>query len=311
MMLQNRMVVLVLSVLSSLILLFWIGFDSLVSGGTYTYQIFRMMSWDESRIVDLKLKLLADDEWKLHKLNMKYYKNECTDEHNNPRYAWISALNNDKYVLPTLVLGHLLNNLSCIRNKVVLVSHKVSRMGILALESVGFQVIYLDSDYFPTTPLDSLFEQVEANKLTAAYCSKPGVVDPCFNAGLVGMVPDPLIYQEVMEHWKQLSATSCPDDQRLLWYHFSNNDNWIPLSYSYNVRRERYFPMKSFHFAGHGREPRPWDWKDRPSDAELLAYDRQMDSVMDIISLWWKYLLVVVRDNELNEFWESVKYLTL
>ena len=69
--------------------------------------------------------------------------------------------------------------------------------------------------------------------------------------------------------------------------------------------------MKSFHFAGHGREPRPWDWKDRPSDAELLAYDRQMDSVMDIISLWWKYLLVVVRDNELNEFWESVKYLTL
>ena len=46
-----------------------------------------MMSWDESRTVDLKLKLLADDEWKLHKLNMKYYKNECTDEHNNPRYV--------------------------------------------------------------------------------------------------------------------------------------------------------------------------------------------------------------------------------
>ena len=46
------------------------------------------------------------------------------------------------------------------------------------------QVIYLDSDYFPTTPLDNLFEQVHPGKLTAAYCSKPGVVDPCFNAGM-------------------------------------------------------------------------------------------------------------------------------
>ena len=69
--------------------------------------------------------------------------------------------------------------------------------------------------------------------------------------------------------------------------------------------------MRSFHFAGHGREPRPWDWRDRPTDEELLTYDRPMGTVMDIIALWWKYLLVVIRDENLGEFWQSVKHLTL
>ena len=69
--------------------------------------------------------------------------------------------------------------------------------------------------------------------------------------------------------------------------------------------------MKSFHFAAHGREPRPWGWKTRPSDEELLAYDRPMNSVMDIIALWWKYLITVISENRLDEFWGSVKHLTL
>jgi hypothetical protein len=353
--LKKRIFVLMAAVLCSVVLLFFLGFgiDTLTSGLNYAHQIVKMISWDEYRSVDLKLKLQAEDELNLHKLHMKFYKSECSAEQNNPRYAWISALSNDKYVLPALVLGHLLNNLSCIENKVVLISHKVTQLGRSALESVGFQVevtegldcnymdrvyhrpeankgitgthtrllafnltrfdkvIYLDSDYFPTTSLDHLFDQVYPNKLTAAFCSKPGVVDPCFNAGLLGLVPNTETYHKVMEYWKQLSSTSCPDDQRLLWYYYANHDNWIPISYSYNVRRERYFPMKSFHFAGHSREPRPWDWKARPSDVELLAYDRPMNSVMDIISLWWKYLFTVIREYKLNAFWKSVKHLTL
>ena len=51
-----------------------------------------MMSWDESRSVDLKLKLLAEDEWNLHRLNMKYYKYECTEERNNPRYVLVPGI---------------------------------------------------------------------------------------------------------------------------------------------------------------------------------------------------------------------------
>ena len=60
--------------------------NNLVFTACYS-QVIRMMSWDEARSVDLKLKLLAEDEWNLHKLNMKYYKNECTEEQNNPRYG--------------------------------------------------------------------------------------------------------------------------------------------------------------------------------------------------------------------------------
>ena len=348
MMTHKRLFLLSVSVL--LMFLIWGSFDNLAILSNYSFMIIKTISWDESRI-DLKLKLAAEDEWALHKLNIKYYKAECTLADDNPKHAWITALNNDKYVVPTLVLGHLLDKLSCVRKKIALISDNVTPLGRAALESVGFElevtggmdcnymdrvynreisnkgipgthtrllvfnltrydkVIYLDSDFFPTSPLDSLFEEIQPGKLIAAYCSGPSKVDPCFNAGLVGMVPDTHTHQQIMNLWTDMSATNCIDDQRLLWLYFAHQDNWIPLPYSFNVRRERYFPMRSYHFARSGKEPRPWEWTSRPPDGELLAYNRPMHTVMDIVALWWKYLLTVVKENELDEFFRSVEHL--
>ena len=51
------------------------------------------------------------------------------------------------------------------------------------------QILYLDGDYFPLTSLDSLFDTIQPGKICASYCSKPGIVDPCFNAGQLLLLP--------------------------------------------------------------------------------------------------------------------------
>jgi len=311
----------------------------------YLVKVVDMISTDSSRVVQ-QSQYTADIEWRLHRYEMTF--STCRQGDDKESYAWLTALVNDDFVIPNIVMGHMLNKLSCYRTKIAIVSSMVSAESRDALSKVGFQVVekpgldcdtmdrhynrepsgkgylgthtrfwgwnmtqydkilYLDGDYFPLTSLDSLFDTIEAGKISASYCSKPGIVDPCFNAGLSGFVPDKKLLSDLITYWTEMSYYSCPDDQRLLWYFFANNDNWVQIPYSYNVRRERYYPMNSYHFAGGGKEPRPWLWAEHPSkDEAVQSADKPLREVMDLVRLWWRYFYEALDEYQLNQYWED------
>ena len=65
------------------------------------------------------------------------------------------------------------------------------------------------------TNIDELFDIPE--DFAAAPCSRPGVLDPCFNAGLLVFKPDSKYYHGIMKlWWKTTEKDTCPDDQQLL-----------------------------------------------------------------------------------------------
>ena len=99
-----------------------------------------MAATDQSR-TDMTVQMQAEDEWLLHRNHMDHYKSGCGSAAPRGKVAWVTALNNDKYVIPTVVLGHLLNRMSCVEDKVVLVGEGVSRLGRDALRKIGFTIV--------------------------------------------------------------------------------------------------------------------------------------------------------------------------
>ena len=96
------------------------------------------------------------------------------------------------------------------------------------------------------TNIDELFQITE--HFAAVPCSRPGVLDPCFNACLLLFKPDLKTYQEIMKLWRETTKKdTCPNDQVLLNGFYAHN-GWKEIPYAYNIRRIFFRPLKSFHY---------------------------------------------------------------
>ncbi|KAJ7387784.1 hypothetical protein OS493_001128 [Desmophyllum pertusum] len=171
------------------------------------------------------------------------------------------------------------------------------------------KIIYADVDYMLMTNIDELFDI--SDDFAASPCSRPGVVDPCFDAGFLVFRPDTKYYHELMNLWRQLATKqyTFPDDQVLLWHYYALAGNWKALSFSFNIRLIIYRPLNSFHFAGGPRyhPPKPWSAKCRPSRKEASDFNRPILVVDDMVIVFWKNLYELLKKYELEDWWRSSK----
>lgn len=100
---------------------------------------------------------------------------------------------------------------------------------------------------------------------------------------------------------------TCPNDQVLLWYYYVAEGNWKRLPYAFNIRRNIYRPLNSFHFACCS-PPKPWSAKCRPSRKEAEDYDRPILVTDDMILVFWKKFYELLRRYDLENWWRSTKW---
>jgi len=82
--------------------------------------------------------LTAQLHWEHFQLQAQFMDKICEskgDRRND--FLWLTALVNDEYAVPAIVLGHSIRTLSCVRNMVVLASDEVSYPTREALQKVG------------------------------------------------------------------------------------------------------------------------------------------------------------------------------
>ena len=167
------------------------------------------------------------------------------------------------------------------------------------------RIIYLDADYMLMTNIDQLFDIPD--DFAAAPCSRPGVVDPCFNAGLMVFRPDTKHYQQILSlWWKMTRQGTCPNDQILLWEYYVDVGNWKTIPYAFNIRRIIYRPLNSFHFAC-CRPLKPWSAECRPSRKEAGDYDRPVLIIDDMLLVFWKRFYELLGRYNLENWWRSTK----
>ena len=170
------------------------------------------------------------------------------------------------------------------------------------------KIIYVDADYMLMTNIDRLFDIPD--DFAAAHTSRPGVVNPAFNAGFLVFRPDSRYYQEIMKLWEDTTRKdTCPDDQVLLWHYYADSGNWKALPFSCNVRHHIYRPLNSYHFAGaqNYHPPKPWSAKCRPSRKEAHDYDRPVLVPDDMVLIFWKNLYQLLVKYSLEDWWRSTK----
>ena len=164
------------------------------------------------------------------------------------------------------------------------------------------KMIYVDADYMLISNIDELFEIPE--HFAAAPCSRPGVLDPCFNAGLLVFKRDLKTYQEIMKQWRETTEKdTCPTDQELL-NEFYADSGWKELPYAYNIRRIIFRPMMSFHYAC-CRPPKPWTSECRPSRKEASKFDGPIITVDDMTLLFWKNFYELIQQYNLENWWNN------
>ena len=167
------------------------------------------------------------------------------------------------------------------------------------------KIVYSDADYILMTNIDELFDIPE--HFAAVPCSRPGVVDPCFNAGLLVFKPDSKTYREIMKlWWETTEKDTCPTDQELL-NEFYADSGWKELSYAYNIRRIVFRPLKSFHYAG-SRPRKPWMEECRPSRKEARAFAGPIMTVDDTALVFWKNFYEVLLKCDLENWWRSTSF---
>lgn len=311
---------------------------------------------DKQRFLDNELEA-ALKEWRMYQLERQFGQEWCK-RNVKPRsdVTWLTAMVNDDFAIPALVLGHSIRTFSCQQNMIAFVSNKVSAGARKALERVGWdtrlvegmdcdwldarlgskqdtgffarpggnrikgthtrfhawnytefsKIIYVDADYMLTTNIDKLFDIPD--DFAAAPGSRPGVLDPCFNAGLLVFRPDTKFYQEIMDlWWETTKKDTCPNDQVLLWHYYADAGNWKALPYAFNIRRIIYRPLNSFHFAC-CVPPKPWSAKCRPSRKEAEAYNGPILVPDDMSLVFWKNLYQLLKINNLDEWWRTTKF---
>lgn len=162
------------------------------------------------------------------------------------------------------------------------------------------KIIYLDADLMLMTNIDELFDVPD--DFAAVPCARPGVLDICFNAGLMVFRPNFNDYQEIFRLWSETTKEdTCPDDQELLSMYFIASGNWKVLPYAYNVRRHVFRPMKSYHFAC--CKPKPWSADCRPSRKEAIDFNGPVLFPDDMVFIFWKNLYELLDKYKLNEWW--------
>ena len=313
---------------------------------------------DKQRFQENEL-VLAQKEWRMYKIESRFGQDWCKDNMKiRSNVTWLTALVNDLFVVPTLVLGHSIRTFSCQKNMMVFISEKVSEGARKALQSVGWEtrvveemdcdwldaklggdrnsglfgkplghrikgthtrfhawnyteyskIIYVDADYMLMTNIDRLFDIPD--DFAAAPSSRPGVVNPAFNAGFLVFRPDTNYYHEIMSLWEDTTRKdTCPDDQVLLWHYYADSGNWKALSFSFNVRLLIYRPLNSYHFAvaPHYHPPKPWSAKCRPSRKEAHDYDGPILVPEDMVLIFWKNLYELLVKYNLENWWRSTK----
>lgn len=168
------------------------------------------------------------------------------------------------------------------------------------------KIIYVDADYLLMTNIDELFDIPD--DFAAASCARPGVLDPCFNAGLLVLRPDVFYYEEIMKLWMDTTRLdTCPNDQVLLWHYYAGHGNWKALPYTYNIRRIIFRPMKSFHFACCFPQ-KPWLDKCHPSRKEATDFSGPILNVNDVVFVFWKNLYKLLTIYKLEDWWRSTKF---
>ena len=168
------------------------------------------------------------------------------------------------------------------------------------------KIIYVDADYMLMTNIDELFDIPD--DFAAAPCARPGVLDPCFNAGLLVFRPDSSHYQEIMKFWWETAVKdTCPNDQVLLWHHYADAGKWKALPYTYNIRRIIFRPMKSFHFAC-CVPPKPWSTDCRPSRKAVTDFNGPVLTVDDVVILFWRNFYNLLEKNKLDDWWRSTMF---
>jgi len=168
------------------------------------------------------------------------------------------------------------------------------------------KIIYLDADLMLMTNIDELFKLPD--DFAATPCARPGVIDLCFNAGLMVFTPDAKYYQEIMKlWWETTEKDTCPHDQDLLTMYFVDAGNWKALPYAYNVRRHVFRPMKAFHFAYGSRPPKPWSAECRPSRREARVFNGPILTLDDVVLVFWKNFYDLLTKYKLEAWWRSTK----
>ena len=262
-------------------------------------------------------------------------------------YAWLTAMLNDNYAIGAIQMGHMLKKLSCYQKMIVLVSNGVTVKTREALKAVGYEVklvealdcnwmdrqkgmkernlglpgtfmrfhawnytqyekiIYMDSDVLPVVSVDEIFDM--ETEFTASYCARPGIVDPCFNAGIIMFKPSTSHYNGLFKLWADLSkGKACPNDQVLLWHYYADNDMWTQLPYAYNVRRYLYHPLKMYHFAC-CLTKKPWQVKNKPTQADVARFKGPFTKPWDMVTMWWKYFYQALDEYKLNDWYNEIK----
>ena len=167
------------------------------------------------------------------------------------------------------------------------------------------KIIYVDADYILMTNIDELFEITE--HFAAVPCSRPGVLDLCFNAGLLVIKPDLKTYQRIMKLWRETTEKdTCPNDQVLL-NDFYTPGGWKAIPYAYNIRRFVFRPLKSFHYAC-CRPQKPWIGECRPSRKEANAFAGPIITVDDMALVFWNNLYEVLQKYDLEDWWRSTSF---
>lgn len=291
--------------------------------------------------------LAWQSEYKLHEMEMMFNQEWCESQHVNKKTAWLTAMMNDNYAVGAVYLGYVLKKLSCHHKMIALVSNTVTEISQEALRKVGYEVklvepldcnwmdrrkgwkprnlglpgthmrfhawnytqyekiVYLDPDIMPLTNIDELFTL--KGELAAGYCARPGIIDPCFNAGLLMFEPSSKSYQEIMDMWSHLSkGKNCPNDQVLLWHYYADRGRWVPLPYAYNVRRYLYHPLKVYHFAC-CLTKKPWKVDNKPTRKETIDFKGPLTEPMHLVILWWRSFFEALDEYQLHDWYNKIK----
>lgn len=285
----------------------------------------------------------------LQKKYMKDWCKDSVKKKKSKDVAWLVSMSGNSVVPGAVAVGHIIKKLSCYPILLALVTETVSKESRTALKATGFSVhvvealdcnwmdkklghelmnkgipgthtrfhawrytqyetiIYVDTDFFPLINMDELIDS--PGDFSAVYCGRPGVLDPCFNAGLAVFKPSLKTYQGLMEKWEELThILGCPHDQIVLWYYFAFNGRWNPLPYSYNVRRKLYYPMKAYHFAGYGITPKPWEMERPPTEKEVDSFPGPAIEREDMNILWWKVFYEALEHYALHNWWKKTEF---
>ncbi|CAB3983953.1 glycogenin-1-like [Paramuricea clavata] len=261
-------------------------------------------------------------------------------------YLWLVSLSTDNVLPGAVAVAHSIRRISCYTKIGAMVTSNLKNSTKSILQQVGYEIFevesldcnwmeksmnipptntgipgthtrfqawtlvqfekiaYVDIDYMPLTNIDEIFDL--PGELSAVYCARPGVLDPCFNAGLAVFRPSMKTRADLMAKWKELTGImGCVSDQVVMWYYFAFTERWNPLPYSYNVRRKLFYPMKAYHFAGYGVTPKPWDMKKPPTKKEAYDFPGPALHRDDMNILWWQLFYDALDQYNLHQWWNS------